>query len=279
MDDPLITLSGCGTQVSFAMNLDPADPQEEFLLQHFNLGRCYEPELAWIMFRVLKEGDFAIDVGANIGFFTIFMSLLVGQTGLVFAYEPGSNNLPKLAANLLKNNIKNVQVIEQPLWCREEPVTFFINSDSGGGNALFDPANWWSNVKSQADPKPVAMTATTLDALDISKERVKLIKLDTEGAEQRILEGAKDLLKNYKPPYVIAECNPHGLAQSGCSTQSLRECMTGFGYGCFMIHQDDRIPSLLPESTQIVHTGGVRIVNVLFSTLENVSKAWPEVVV
>ena len=277
MADPLITLGACGKQVQFILNLDPTDAQEDFLLQHFTAGQCYEAELAWVMFRALNPGDFAIDVGANIGFFTILMSKLVGSHGIVFAFEPGANNLPKLSANLKKNSIINVQVIERPAWSHEEKVTFYINSDSGGGNALFDPGNWWSNDKSRAHPQPVEMTATTLDMLDISKERVKLIKIDTEGAEQRVLEGASGLLRDYHPPYIIAEINPHGLAQAGCDGDSLRAFMLGLGYDMFLIHKDDQIPAMLPAQTRIAHTDGVRIINVLFSTLEAVGAVWPEV--
>ena len=277
MADPLITLGACGKQVQFILNLDPADSQEAFLLEHFKLGQCYEPELAWVMFRALNPGDFAIDVGANIGFFSILMSKLVGPQGMIFAFEPGANNLPKLSANLKKNSVTNVQVLEQPVWSREEKVTFYINADSGGGNALFDPGNWWSNDKSRANPQPIEMMSTTLDLLDISKERVKLIKIDTEGAEQRVLEGAVNLLKGYRPPYIIAEVNPHGLAQAGCDGESMRAFMLGMGYEMFLMHKDDQIPSLLPARTRVTHTDGVRIINVLFSTLEDVGAAWPEV--
>lgn len=257
------------------MDLDPHDPAELFLIEHFINNQCYEPELAWVMFRTLTVGDTAIDVGANVGFFTLLMSALVGSMGKVFSCEPGSNTLPRLKNNLAINSVANVEVVERPLWCREEEVTFYINSDSSGGNALFDPANWPTNTKSQQNPQPNKMLATTIDALPAGIP--KLIKIDTEGAEQRILEGAKRLLRASRPPFVIAEINPHGLQQAGCSETSLRGLMDQFDYEAFVIHNDGSIPALLPDNTRINADGDVRISNILFSTMDDVSAAWPVV--
>ena len=265
-----------GRKIDFWIELDPANTNDQYIMLNFEHGQCYEAELAWVMLRALREGDFAIDAGANIGFFTLMMSQLVGPSGLVFAYEPGSNNLPSLSHNLIRNKIINVQVIEQPLWSEVKEVTFYINSDSRGSNALFDPANWFENVKSQANPMPIQMQATTLDALDVSKERIRLIKIDTEGAEQRILEGAKNLLEKFHPPYILSELNPHGLAQSGCDNESLRAFMRQFGYEMFFIHSGDCLPALVPKETKVIHLNGNVVSNVLFSTLEDVAKAWPE---
>lgn len=271
-----LNFSALGRDVNFWLELDETNINDRFMMAYFERQLCYEAEIAWVLLHTLQEGDFAIDVGANLGFFTLFMSRLVGDSGKVFAFEPGADNLETLSHNLTLNQISNVQVIKQPVWCREEPVTFYINSDSRGSHALFDPANWPDNVKSQANPKPAPMDATTLDALDISKERVKVIKIDTEGAEQKILEGAAQMLAKYHPPYIVSELNPHGLAQSGCDNETFRAFMREAGYDLFFIHQNDAFPALVPPQVKVKHLNGIVISNVLFSTVENVIKAWPE---
>jgi len=83
--EQLVTLGARGIEIQFVMNLEPTQEPDRFLLYHFERGISYESELSWIMFRVLREGDIALDVGANIGFFTMVMSRLVGETGQIIA--------------------------------------------------------------------------------------------------------------------------------------------------------------------------------------------------
>ena len=104
----------------------------------------------------------------------------------------------------------------------------------------------------------------------------KLIKIDTEGAEQRILEGAH-LLMLMEPPFIIAELAPFGLKALGCSPQALREMMQDHGYETFLIHGNGDLPSLVPRTTEIEYMLGMAVMNIMFSTLENVSKYWSKV--
>ena len=280
MPEVRVAMEAHGRKVDFFLDLDPLIQPDSFLLEHFKRGICYEPETAWILFRVLREGDTAIDVGANIGFFTMFMSRLVGETGKVIACEPGSNNLPTLRNHVSKNAAFNVEIIDKPVWSCVEPVTFYLNSDARSSNALFDPGNWWENYKSRENPQPVQMVSTTLDELTVTSgdRPVRLIKIDTEGAEQRILEGAANLLEKQHPPYIVAELNPHGLIQSGCDGETFREMMRSFGYDMFFIHPDDHLPSLVFDAVKVKFVNGVVITNALFSTMEHVAAAWPEAI-
>lgn len=277
MAEQELKLSACGRLIEMVMDLDPNDSQDDWLLQHFQQGRCYEPELAWVMFRALKPGDVAIDVGANVGLFTLLMSKLVGPAGKVIACEPGSNNLPRLRKNIEINGLTNVEIVDKPLWSHREMMPFYLNADSSGGNALFDPGNWPDNVKSRANPNPVLMGTLPLDDAYSLREWVKLIKIDTEGAEQRILEGAKGLLTQHHVPYILAENNPHGLEQADCDETTLRRFMKNLGYDLFMPRPDGTLPSLVPPDTRINPPDDLVISNILFSTLKNISLAWPEV--
>ena len=269
-----------GRMANFSMVLEPGGRPDQFLLDHFNAKQCYEAEVMWAMIHILKEGDTAIDVGANIGFFTLAMSRLVGPSGKIVAYEPGENNLEHLKQHIEMNALTNVEVIEKPVWCREEEVTFFINRDDRSSNALCDPGNFPTNEKSRANPFTVKMQAAILDNAPVRFNVVKLIKIDTEGAEKKVLEGAM-LLLSHPVPYIICELNPFGLPQFGDSVEGLREFMRGFGYDTFFLHPTDLMPALVPRHSKIKFhkdpTFGVEVVsNVMFSTLDNVAKAWPE---
>ncbi len=273
MSEKITNLSFLNGAITFDIALDPDNLNESFMLEHFKHGFCYETDAADVMLRVVKAGDFCIDVGANIGYFTLLLSRLVGETGHVLAFEPGTNNLPQLKHNMAINKVANVTLIEKPAWNKREMLRFYLDADSSGSNAVWDPGKWPYNKKSQQHPESYEIEAVPID--DYAKLKAKLVKIDTEGAEQRILEGMESVLRHDKPPYIIAEFNPFGLNELGCSQASLRNYMLGHGYETFFIHGDGSLPSLVPKNTEITHQNGIVVLNAMFSTLEAVGEAWP----
>jgi hypothetical protein len=133
-------------------------------------------------------------------------------------------------------------------------------------------------VEANGIPARVAVPATTLDA---EWERLllptpKVIKIDAEGADQRVLEGARDLLTRLKPRFVIAEVHPFGLAKMGCSQETLRGFMESLGYSTFGLTDAGALPRFIPAPTLIQHE---IIIDLLFSKPEWVGEYWPTVLV
>jgi FkbM family methyltransferase len=233
----------------------------------------YEPDVVAVMRRVLRPGDLFVDVGANVGLHTALGAELVGPSGRVIAFEPGSNNLPALRE--ATERFDNVTIIDRPLAEKEGEVTFWLNADGGGGNALWDPADWpTGNPKSKLHKQPVTMQATTLnDKLDCGLDQSpRLIKIDTEGAEQRVLEGATLFLSGVENvPFVVAELHEFGLAKFGHSQQSIRKLMEGHGYATHLLSGDGGRPRYLSPEQDI---RGRFIVNLLYATPQAVEEAW-----
>ena len=260
---------------SMKLDLDPALPNEQTILGFVTKGRYYEPEISRLLLQVLKEGDTAIDVGANVGFFSILAAAMVGPKGRVVSFEPDPANRARLANNLAVNGFTNVTVIENPATDKAGKVDFFINSDNSGGNALWDPAQFPGNVKSQAEKKVRQVDATTLDAETkrLKLAQPKLIKVDTEGADQKVLEGARELLAKAAVPFVVSELHEFGLQRMGCSQESFRSYMEGLGYSTFTLYYSGAMPKLVPPGTKIRSR---YIPNILFSTIEQVGRHWTE---
>jgi hypothetical protein len=107
------TINRGAGQLQLKMSLDEGRINEKAVLECLQNGVLYEPDVSHILGKVLREGDVVIDVGANIGFFTVLASLLVGPAGRVVAFEPEADNLARLRANLAHNVCKNVTVIEK----------------------------------------------------------------------------------------------------------------------------------------------------------------------
>ena len=255
------------------MNFDDGFPNELLILRQLQMHGAYEPELTNLMLRVLRDGDAVIDVGANVGYFSMLAATCVGPNGRVLAYEPDPDNIARIEKNVADNSFGSVVIGAAPVHSAVEDVTFHFNADNNGGNALWDPGQFPENVASRAAPRRVTMRSTTLD-LEAAKHdlgKLKLIKIDTEGAEYGILKGAADLIRDGRVPFIVAELHEFGLKQMGASAAEFRAYMEDMGYSTFVLHNDDALPRLIPPGTRILAPA---IINLLFSTPDAVGQYW-----
>lgn len=273
-----LTIDIAGRRVQFSLDLDPGKyPYDRNVYAHVAAGQSYEAEIACVLMRTLQAGDTAIDVGANIGFFTLMMAALVGAEGKVLAFEPIEQTADRLVQNVAYNGAPAiVTVSRQPVWCRSEEVPFYTSADDAAGSCLWEPGLWHENQLSREKPESRLLRTTTLD--EEIRIDSKVIKIDAEGAEEKILQGAQTILSHlwrYRVPYIIAELNPFGMQQMGGTTESLRAYMHDHGYDLFFLHKDDRMPTLVPPAVEVAFHGGCAVKNVLFSTMDDVAVAWP----
>ena len=141
-----------------------------------------EPEVyKWIN---LEKGDIAIDVGAHHGWYTLIFSKKVGKTGWVVAVEPHPRNLQFLHKNIITNKLTNVQVLPCALSDKSGVVELFIGKHSGLHTIMHNTMIGSILVKAQP-----------LDAILSQFDKVKLVKIDVEGAELLILRPCKFLYK------------------------------------------------------------------------------------
>jgi FkbM family methyltransferase len=254
-----------GHEFEFKLVHDNSYPFKDVMvcLQRFG---CPEPEVVHLMTRVLRPGDFAIDGGANIGFFTIIMSQLVQSNGIVLAVEPGENNLHALKDNLRINGLKNFEICNRPLWSSNHNVMLHYH-EHGGFNSL-------------SDYQPM-LVKKELQGITLSTWHTtpRLIKLDIEGSEEHALRGAqKHLVSNV--PYIVCELNQNALKGMGCSQESLRKFIREWGYSAFILFREGNLPCLVPDKTTIFEAGDDKgTINVLFSTVEKVANVWPRAVI
>jgi FkbM family methyltransferase len=125
--------------------------------------------------RLLRAGDVVADVGANIGYYTLIMSRLVGPSGKVFAFEPNPLSRAKLEANLSANNCCNVEVFAIAL------------SDGKGEAALFEPPGSHGETSLRPRGENWRSIPCTTERLDVFLDgigRLDLVKIDVEGAEK-----------------------------------------------------------------------------------------------
>ena len=219
-----------------------------------------EPEVIHVMLRALQAGDCAVDAGANVGFFTVLMSKIVGERGSVHAFEPDKCNAAKLKKNLDINSCTNVVVYE----CALGETTALTSVFPVGGD------NGQTSVFGEGEPIDVV----GLERLDTFTPQMKsptLLKMYIEGSEVAALQGC-----SYRFPYIVSEVNPKSLERAGTSPEFLMGLLRGRGYRPYALHPDGSMPSRIAGSQRIACTR--ENANVLFATHDNVeTKLWPEV--
>jgi len=199
-----------------------------------------EPELAALQ-RFLGPGGVLVDVGANIGLFSLKGAHLVGGAGLVLAVEPGETSLARLSANLALNNLPQIRVVRAAL------------SDHEGEMALFhiplgDDPQAFSLISGGGQVPSETVQVTTLDKLAETHglTRLDCIKIDVEGAEPMVLSGARATLERFHP-IVIFEINAP-LAEATGGSSEAAGALTALGYRLHELRGDVLQPiDALPE--------------------------------
>ena len=261
----------------FAIDLDHERPGEKNIHEWLVSGKLYEPEVSFVLLRVLDAGDNVADVGGHVGYFTLLSAALVGPTGQVLTFEPNPENYKRLKANIEGNKFHHITTINRPVTADGSSMTFYTNQDNDGGHALWNPGLHHGNPISREHTVEETLKTVTLDnafAEFGASQSPKLIKIDTEGAEPMVLEGARNLLGPEGTPFVVTELHNFGLEQLGSSRQALREMMFELGYDTFLLPFSGSLPKLVPRTVDIRSS---YILNLLFSKPERVAEYWPAI--
>lgn len=226
------------------------------------VGGSYEPNELAFLARVLRPGMQVVDVGANEGFYTVFAARRVAPGGRVLAFEPSPRERSRLERNVRINRLANVQVLPLALGARPgRAVLRVANPEHNGQNSL--GAFAYESVSLAGE---VNVEVRTLDEV-AAGTRVDLVKIDVEGAELAVLEGAERVLREERP-----------LVQLEIFDAALRG--QGAGAPALLAHVKDRRYELLaftasgqPEVLQGAPEDGTNVVAVPEEKLASVLAA------
>lgn len=161
----------------------------------------YEKGTLFILENIIKKGDVFADIGANIGLMTVLASLVVKDTGKVFAFEPNPNTLALLKENLKLSNVTNVEVSNYAIGSKSETSKIYDYWDAGRGSAsLIKP----DVITSSYEINTISLS----DFFQNYNNKITLLKFDIEGYEVEALKGADKLIKEMFPMLII-ECSNH----------------------------------------------------------------------
>jgi FkbM family methyltransferase len=189
-----------------------------------------EPEFK-LLARLVRAGDWAVDVGANVGHYAKRLSDLVGPEGRVFAFEPVPSTFALLAANVRGFQHSNVTLINAAL------------SDGAGTARMAIPdftrglPNFYQARLSAEVGAGLAVVTLALDQLDIA-QRVSLVKVDVEGHEERALRGMRRLIEVQRPVLIVET-----------SSEAVVASLVALGYAA----------QRLPGSSNVLFTYGLAV--------------------
>ncbi len=208
------------------------------MLEYLDAGKLYEQETCQFLAAILQDGDAFIDVGAHVGWFTTFAAALVGPTGEVWSVEPNRSNFAHLVDHIAMNEAWHVRPLHMAMGNRRtvEPLT--IATDNDGGHSVRTVHDTTARAEALAADGVQPTYVATLDDLLLNRPfaSLKAIKIDAEGAEHAIMQGAEQLLARHRVPYVIAEMNSACLEIAGSGEMAFRNFMTSLGYSTHFFH-------------------------------------------
>jgi FkbM family methyltransferase len=216
--------------------------QDRFVSRRIRAEGIWEPFETSLVLRLLRPGDVFVDVGANVGYFSVLAASVVGAQGAVFAFEPDPDNYRLLRANAeLNDQGHRITAVEAAL------------SDAAGAGRLFLSAgNLGDHQVYAGDEQRSSVPIALLDGGDYLAgrlQRLDLLKVDTQGSEYQVMAGLLPLLTALaQPPRVIIELTPHSLRQAGASGRALIELLATLGQPMWIIdHIEGRLAASSAE--------------------------------
>lgn len=207
--------------------LNPDDPEVSSYLALHGYFEKMETEL---IHRHVKPGMHVLDVGANIGYYTVMCSALVGRDGSVVAIEPDDANYAFLNRGVAELPEKNVHLVKAAAWSESGTLDLYLSSENPGDHQSF---------ASDRSRQHYTVDAIRVDDLPEARAGFDFVKMDIQGAEGHALTGMRQTLERHPPQTMIVEFWPSSLEQAGTPPDEIYAFISGLGYDIRRISNED----------------------------------------
>ncbi len=216
-------LQSVQVSAGFTLLLRPEDYITKLLL-HDSVFEAAETDL---LTRLIRPGDTCIDAGCHIGYYTCLSARLVGPRGRVYAFDANPESCSHTRRNLDANNLNNAEIIQAALGDQRGSTTFYVSTDDQTGLSSLGPIPRHKET----------LVVPWLRLQDFLRERriprVRLLKLDVEGAEELVLRGLGRFLADQRIDLVLVECYDERLGLLNSSTERVAALLHEAGYQCW----------------------------------------------
>jgi FkbM family methyltransferase len=209
----------------------------------------HEPLTSRVFERLLRPGDVVIDVGANIGHYSLLAASVVGPLGRVHAFECSPETLALLSNNVAKNKLQNIAV--HPFAASDERGALSLNV-TAIGLSWFTPHSNWPVVSGSG----TSVEVQTVPVDDIVSAPVNLVKIDAEGVDLNVLKGMKRILSESPGVSIIVEWAPPLLVEAGKDPMEIIQWLQNAGFSKIsVIDEKNQKQISLEDAVALVHGG------------------------
>jgi FkbM family methyltransferase len=206
--------------------------------------KVYEAYVTDEIGRLLQTGMVFVDIGANIGYFTLLAAVLVGPEGRVIAFEPNPDNCDLLQQSIAANGFDNISLHPYAVAESEQEFQLDVGGTSSNGRVID-----FSSQAVPGDGPPRLIRAVALDHFLVDEPRIDVIKMDIEGAEPRALQGMEQIIARHRP-VLITEFSPHLIeVTSHMAPAAFLQLLHHCGYDIFVLERD-AAKSAAPQSQE-----------------------------
>jgi FkbM family methyltransferase len=202
----------------------------------------WEPYETSLVLSLLEPGSVFVDVGANIGYFSVIAASVVGEDGAVFAFEPDPANFALFKASVELNGMdQRIHAVQAGLAATDGSGRLYLSEDNLGDHQIH-----------RADTERASIPIRLLDGgcyLADRLQRIDLLKVDTQGAEYDVMQGLMPLLRSLSAtPRILIELTPLSLRQGGASGRALVELLARLEQPMWIVdHLEHRLVHHSPE--------------------------------
>lgn len=206
-------------------------------LSHLIYFNQFEAETVDFLNSNLKKGYSFIDIGANIGYFTLLAANILSNNGMVLSFEPTKETYSRLSENIIYNDYKNIEAFDCAISDYNGSANFNVSSD--GHDAFNSFSLPFEGIYTQE-----IVEVKTLDSFYQKLEKFKnkiCIKIDVEGWEYNAIKGAKRILTELDPILII-EFNDANTKNSPFKCKDVYSLLSSYGYKMYALVDNKLIP-------------------------------------
>lgn len=193
--------------------------------------------------RCLRAGDTVVDCGAHVGYFTLIFARRVGVGGAVFAFEPEPRNAELLERNVARNGYANVTVVASALSRGRGESTLSLARGNLGDHRL---------GRKLAGRREITVPTTSLDAYFVSAERPPdFIKLDVQGGEPAVLDGAREILSRSPRLAILTEFWPVVMREAGEDPRHFVERIVEGGFSIAVLEESGAVTPVVTATDRV----------------------------
>lgn len=207
---------------------------DDWIQQNLYFLNEYEEREIRFVERYLKPGAVFVDLGANIGLFSLVASRVVGTGGKIYAFEPGRDSYAAFIRHIKLNKAENIIAEPMAVASTEGVLSLHTNDEEqnkGGASAYLPTFS-----------KTETVPTTSLDSYFAQKNitSVALIKMDIEGGEYLAQKGMKGVLERYKP-HLLIELDPEVIRRTDYKQEEIEGYLCGLGYKKYYVGAEGAI--------------------------------------